>query len=120
VSATGIAATAQRLELRAKALAHVLDARLHDQHASAHASHAEAGAAYRNLRMRRRLSSFDCVIFDQFSQACAARAAAFEASALRTQAEAERASAERRHWGALSRGLQRRRRRSLQARPWRD
>src|SRR5271167_1852980 len=101
MSAAGAAATAQRLEARAKALAAALEAHAHDQRASAQAVMSGVSAAYRSVRANRRLSSFVCGAFEAFSRACAARAAAFDCGAHRALQAAERAQGERLHWATL-------------------
>jgi hypothetical protein len=108
VSTARAAATAQRLETRAKALAHALEARAFDQRASIDVAHAGVMAAYDHVRGRRHVTSFACAALEVFSRACAARIAFHQEALSQTLAQAERARVERRHWGSIARGLRRR------------
>jgi hypothetical protein len=114
------AALARRLEARHRALDQSLTALAHDRRTAAETARAGTWAAYGRLRTAQRLSSFDCMAFDEFARALHARAAAFEASAQALRAAADRARDERRRWGAISVGLERRLLRVRSSKPCRD
>jgi len=114
------AALARRLEARQRALDQALTALAYDRRTAADTSRASIWTAYAALRTVRRLPSFDCAAFYEFARAQHAQAAAFETSALKLRAAADQARDERRRWGAISVGLERRLRRSRGPKPCRD